>query len=64
MDFRNTATIAEAVNTFGEFHYWQYRDVQKCRVLVYATFPAPSLVPRDVVFRQPMVARFSGLRHS
>jgi hypothetical protein len=22
MEFRNTESIAEAVNTFGEFHYW------------------------------------------
>ncbi|KAM0930056.1 hypothetical protein ACQ4PT_001142 [Festuca glaucescens] len=64
MDFRNTETIAEAINTFGEFHYWQHRDIQKCRILVYATFPSPSQVPRDVVFRQPKVARYSGLRHS
>ncbi|KAM0845638.1 hypothetical protein ACQ4PT_056230 [Festuca glaucescens] len=64
MDFRNTETIAEAINTFGEFHYWQHRDIQKCRILVYATFPSPAQVPRDVVFRQPKVARFSGLRHS
>ncbi|KAM0831402.1 hypothetical protein ACQ4PT_065568 [Festuca glaucescens] len=64
MDFRNTETIAEAINTFGEFHYWQHRDIQKCRILVYATFPSPSQVPCDVVFRQPKVARYSGLRHS
>ncbi|KAM0863278.1 hypothetical protein ACQ4PT_044697 [Festuca glaucescens] len=64
MDFRNTETIAEVVNTFGEFHYWQHRDIQKCRILVYATFPSPSQVPRDVVFRQPKVARYTGLRHS
>ncbi|KAM0861167.1 hypothetical protein ACQ4PT_046089 [Festuca glaucescens] len=64
MDFRNTETIAEAINTFGEFHYWQHKDIQKYRILVYATFPSPAQVPRDVVFRQPKVARFSGLRHS
>jgi hypothetical protein len=64
MDFRNTETIAEAVNTFGEFHYFQHRDIQKCRILLYATFPSPSQVPRDVVFRQPKVARFARLRHS
>ena len=64
MDFRNTACIRDAVNTFGEFHYWQHRDIQKCRTLVYATFPGPTLVPRDVVFRQPGVGRFSGVRHS
>ncbi|KAM0902612.1 hypothetical protein ACQ4PT_019202 [Festuca glaucescens] len=64
MDFRNTETIAEAINTFGEFHYWQHRDIQKCRILVYATFRSPDQVPRDDVFRQPKVARFSGLRHS
>jgi hypothetical protein len=64
MEFRNTESIAEAVNTFGEFHYWQHRDIQKCRALVYATFPSPALVPRDVVFRQPKVGRFAGFRHS
>jgi hypothetical protein len=64
MDFRNTEHIKDAVNTFGEFHYWRHRDVQKCRTLVYATFPAPSLVPRDVVFIQPKVGRYSGTRES
>ena len=64
MDYRNTECITEAVNTFGEFHYWQHHDIQKCRTLVYATFPAPALVPRDVVFRQPRVARYAGVRHS
>jgi hypothetical protein len=64
LDFHNTACIRDAMNTFGEFHYWQHRDVQKCRALVYATFPSPALVPRDVVFRQPNVGRFCGIRHS
>jgi hypothetical protein len=32
--------------------------------MVYATFPSPSQVPRDVIFRQPKVARYAGLRHS
>ncbi|KAM0844984.1 hypothetical protein ACQ4PT_056693 [Festuca glaucescens] len=41
----------------------KHRDIRKCRILVYATFPSPAQVPRDVVFRQPKVARFSGLRH-
>ena len=31
---------------------------------MYANFPANTLVPRDVVFRQPRVGRFAGTRHS
>jgi hypothetical protein len=61
---RNTESIREAINTFGEFHYWLHRDVQLYRTLVYVTYPAPSLVPHDVVFRQPFIGRHSGIRHS
>ncbi|KAK1611422.1 hypothetical protein QYE76_035095 [Lolium multiflorum] len=49
-DYRNDLDIANAVATFGQFHYWNSNDPVKDRVLVYATFTSPQLVPRDVVF--------------
>jgi hypothetical protein len=64
LNFRNTHCIKEAVNTFGEFHYWYHYDTELTRSMVYATFPSPALVPRDVVFRQPEVGRHCGIRHS
>jgi hypothetical protein len=54
----------EAVNTFGDFHYWFSRDPMRCRILVYVTYSSAKLVPRDVVFRQPLVGRFTGIRRS
>jgi hypothetical protein len=33
--------------------------VMRCRILVYATYSSVQLVPRDVVFRQPLVGRFT-----
>jgi hypothetical protein len=48
--YRNDYDIANAVSTFGKFHYWIENDPFKCRALVYASFPSPALVPRDVVF--------------
>ncbi|KAM0844874.1 hypothetical protein ACQ4PT_056795 [Festuca glaucescens] len=54
MDFRNDSCIREAVNTFGDFHYWYSHDMQRCRILVYVTYSSAELVPRDVVFRQPL----------
>jgi hypothetical protein len=48
--YRNDYDIANAVSTFGKFHYWTSNDPFKCRALVYASFPSPTLVPRDVVF--------------
>jgi hypothetical protein len=38
------------VSTFGQFHTWNSNDPIKERALVYASFPSPQLVPRDVVF--------------
>jgi hypothetical protein len=64
LDFRNDGCIREAVNTFGDFQYWFSRDPMKCRILVYVTYSSIQLVPRDVVFRQPLVGRFTGIRRS
>jgi hypothetical protein len=49
-DYRNDFDIAQAVATFGQYHTWNSNDPVKDRVLVYASFPSPQLVPRDVVF--------------
>jgi hypothetical protein len=49
-DYRNNLDIANAVSTFGQFHSWNHHDPIKERALVYASFPSPQLVPRDVVF--------------
>jgi hypothetical protein len=49
-NYRNDLDIANVVATFGQFHYWNSNDPVKDRVLVYATFTSPQLVPRDVVF--------------
>ncbi|KAM0857114.1 hypothetical protein ACQ4PT_048681 [Festuca glaucescens] len=49
-DYRNDLDIANAVATFGQYHAWNSNDPVKDRVLVYASFTSPQLVPRDVVF--------------
>ncbi|KAK1664301.1 hypothetical protein QYE76_052460 [Lolium multiflorum] len=49
-DYRNDFDIAQAVATFGQYHSWNNNDPVLDRVLVYASFPSPQLVPRDVVF--------------
>ncbi|KAM0870932.1 hypothetical protein ACQ4PT_039719 [Festuca glaucescens] len=49
-DYHNDLDIANAISTFGKFHNWNRDDPIKERVLVYASFPSPALVPRDVVF--------------
>jgi hypothetical protein len=49
-DYRNDLDIANVVSTFGKFLYWNHTDPILERVLVYAAFPSPALVPRDVVF--------------
>jgi hypothetical protein len=49
-DYRNDLDIANAVSTFGQYHTWNNNDPVLERVLVYASFPSPQLVPRDVVF--------------
>jgi hypothetical protein len=49
-DYRNNLDIANAISTLGKFHTWNSVDPIKCRALVYALFPSPAHVPRDVVF--------------
>jgi hypothetical protein len=49
-DYRNDIVIANAVSTFGKYHFWNNLDPLKTRILVYASFPSLALVPRDVVF--------------
>jgi hypothetical protein len=49
-DYRNDFDIANAVSTFGKFHYWNQHDPLLERTLVYASFPSPQLVSCDVVF--------------
>ncbi|KAM0857545.1 hypothetical protein ACQ4PT_048398 [Festuca glaucescens] len=50
LDYRNEYDIANAVATFGKYHYWHHDDEVLERTLVYASFPSPALVPRDVIF--------------
>jgi hypothetical protein len=40
------------VSTFGRFHHWHHIDGALDRTLVYASFPSPALIPRDIVFGQ------------
>ncbi|KAM0867046.1 hypothetical protein ACQ4PT_042252 [Festuca glaucescens] len=61
-DYRNDLDIANAVSTFGKFHSWNRDDPIKERVLVFASFPSPALVPRDVVFGK--FATVGGVRES
>jgi hypothetical protein len=49
-DYRNDLDIANDVSTFGKFLYWNHTDPILERVLVYAAFSSPALVPIDVVF--------------
>jgi hypothetical protein len=61
-DYRNDLDIANAVSTFGKFHYWNQHDpFLKC-TLVYASFPSLQLVPRDVVLGK--FASVGGVRES
>jgi hypothetical protein len=62
LDYRNDYDIANAVSTFGKFHHWTSNGPIKCHTLVYASFPSPTLVPRDVVFSQ--YASVGGVRKS
>ena len=62
LDYRRTQYIADAVSTFGRFHHWHQDDPMLVRTLVYVSFLAPSLVPRDVVYRE--YTNFGGARIS
>jgi hypothetical protein len=61
-DYRNDVHIANAISSFGKFHFWNRVDPIKCRALVYASFPSPAHVPRDVVFGK--FANVGGVRES
>jgi hypothetical protein len=62
LDYRNEYDIASAVGTFGKYHHWHQDDEVLDRTLVYASFPSPVLVPRDVVFGN--FANIGGVRES
>jgi hypothetical protein len=46
----NAYDISNAIGTFGKFHHWHQDEEVLEHTLVYASFPSPALVPRDVVF--------------
>jgi hypothetical protein len=50
LDYRNECDIANEVASFGKYHYRHHEDEVLEMTLVYASFPSPALVPRDVVF--------------
>jgi hypothetical protein len=50
LDYRNECDISNAVASFGKYHYRHHEDEVLEMTLVYASFPSPALVPRDVVF--------------
>jgi hypothetical protein len=62
LDFRNEYDISNAIATFGRFHHWHQDENMVERTLVYASFPSPALVPRDVVFGD--YANIGGVRES
>ena len=62
LDYRRTQYIADVVSTFGRFHHWHQDDPMRSRTLDYVLFLAPSLVPRDVVYRED--TDFGGARIS
>jgi hypothetical protein len=62
LDYRNSFDIANAISTFGKFHHWNADDPILERTLVFASFPSPALVPRDVVYGK--YASVGGTRES
>lgn len=50
LDYCNGNNLAQAIGSFGKFHYCQEYDPYLVRTMVYASFPEPILVPRSVVF--------------
>jgi hypothetical protein len=61
-DYHNDVHIANAISSFGKFYFWNRIDPIKCRALVYASFPSPTHVSRDVVFGK--FANVGGVRES
>lgn len=62
LDYIFAQYIADAVSTFGRFHHWHQDDPMCVRTLANVSFLAPSLVPRDVVYRE--YTDFGGARIS
>ena len=62
LDYKRTQFISDAISTFGRFHHWHQDDPLLVRTLAYVSFPATTLVPRDVVYRE--FADFGGSRIS
>ena len=62
LDYRRMQFISDAISTFGRFHHWHQDDPLLVRTLADVTFPATTLVPRDVVYRE--FADFGGSRIS
>lgn len=52
LDYHTTQYILDVVSTFVRFHLWHQDDPRMVRTLVYASFPCPQQVPRDVVYRE------------
>ena len=62
LDYRRQQYIEDVISTFGRFHYWHQVDPLLVRTLAYVSFPAPSMVPRGVVYRE--FGDFGGTRVS
>ena len=62
LDYRRSQYFADVISTFGRFHHWHQDDPMLIRSLAYVSFPAPTLVPRSVTYRE--YADFGGARIS
>ena len=62
LDYRRSQYLANVISTFGRFHHWHQDDPMMVRSLVYVSFPAPTMVPRSVTYRE--FADFGGVRIS
>ena len=62
LDYRRPRYLADVISTFGRFHHWHQDDPMLVRSLAYVSFPAPTLVPRSVTYRE--YADFGGARIS
>ena len=52
LDYHRPQYIADVVSTFGRFHTWHQTDQLMVLTLAYVSFPAPSMVRHDVVYRE------------
>ena len=62
LDYRTTQHISNAVRSSGHFHILHQDDPMMVRSLAYVSFPAPTMVPRSVTYRE--FADFGGVRIS